>query len=710
MRRILKKKGSVPNYIRQAVETGVYRSNAELERVWKERRDGADDLRTVMRRFRQDVVRGTSVHDYPVEYVILQQHPPIPDPPKVPAKLARRMKEKPNPTEKLVARYLTRQEQQQQRRRRGDEDEDAATGGGGGAGDNSGGPTTTEEYYRRLLGVPEPPGMRSSVGQKPAAVQKAYAAAVRHYDLQRTEGLSDAEAMRRVDELLAEQDSKERETSRKRTEEVRRLADTRVVEGDDAGASTTTSIRRAMRGAADVDRSAVRREGDATASGSDGSPSSASIEDRLRSIFAGNPRVVEGMMKWGERLDAVPYKEWTIGASTALDHWIACQLLGLSEETWLTLLEGSYDDPVLLSRGRDVVAVREALFPETLMKDDAEQQSLQEDGDGEDLPSRDEPTAEAEGGEKSIEELLASLGKLKRFDDDDNAASAAATKDDSDSWKWLGSDDDDVNALDAKVDQLVDQLQEWRRRHHEESSYDNWPDDEKKKFNDWLRKDYAAALMSDAEKGGARGIDYEATREALLSQPPVSRDDSEAFWSQLREEGLAADLLGKMRDEGPPPGASALHAAFWDLPFDEQLDRLLNIGALRPLLDEYARESERVKFLQRHGDALLAGVELEHLVPDSEGPVRASDLPESVLEEVGGGAPTRDMRFRLEMLPYQSSGDMSAQERTRALFLAWNEHKAGRARYEEKLFRTRRLGLRYSDKIPGDDDDDSSED
>jgi hypothetical protein len=70
MRRILKNKGTVANYIRQAVESGSYRSEEELQAVYKERRDSADDLKTIMRRFRQDIVRGTAVHDYPIEYRI----------------------------------------------------------------------------------------------------------------------------------------------------------------------------------------------------------------------------------------------------------------------------------------------------------------------------------------------------------------------------------------------------------------------------------------------------------------------------------------------------------------------------------------------------------------------------------------------------------------------------------------------------------------
>jgi hypothetical protein len=35
MRRILKDKGTVANYIRQAVETGTYRSQEELQAVYK---------------------------------------------------------------------------------------------------------------------------------------------------------------------------------------------------------------------------------------------------------------------------------------------------------------------------------------------------------------------------------------------------------------------------------------------------------------------------------------------------------------------------------------------------------------------------------------------------------------------------------------------------------------------------------------------------
>jgi hypothetical protein len=75
-------------------------------------------------------------------------------------------------------------------------------------------------------------------------------------------------------------------------------------------------------------------------------------DDRnLAILYSDNQRSFEGMITWTKRLQAVPYRQWTVGASTALDHWIAKRVLGLSEETWLSLLEG--DSPELMGRGRE---------------------------------------------------------------------------------------------------------------------------------------------------------------------------------------------------------------------------------------------------------------------------------------------------------------------------------------------------------------------
>lgn len=191
-----------------------------------------------------------------------------------------------------------------------------------------------------------------------------------------------------------------------------------------------------------------------------------------------------------------------------------------------------------------------------------------------------------------------------------------------------------------------------------------------------------------------RKVDMDKTRIALLSEPPVSKDESENFWGQIQDEGRAVALLDSMIKDGPPPGATVLQSTFWELPQVEQLNRLLNLGELRPLLDEYTKESDRLRFLQRYSDTLLEGVKLEHLISDPSGPIVAKELPDHVRVTLRVGD---EERFRLERREYKSVDDLQALEKSRELFRAWNTHKAGRARYEEKLFRTNRLGLRYDE-------------
>ncbi|GKY93564.1 hypothetical protein MPSEU_000323800 [Mayamaea pseudoterrestris] len=653
MRRLLKYKGPVPTYIRQAVETGIYRTNEELAAVWKERKHSSDDLASIMKRFRQDIVRGSNVQDYPIEYLILRQHPPIPNPPRVPKRIVDKMREAPNATEKLVEKYLTKHEKAQRRERAA-----AQTQANHHHDHNDGAPKSTQEYYRRLLGVAAPPPT-SSMGQKPAAVQKAYAAAIKQYQLQRTQGLSEADAMRQVDELLQSQNQRERAESKRMAQALREF---RANRPHDSVANIDVT-RVVSKSANDNDND----EGDtATAS------SNTTLEQSLQSIFKANPRTLEGMMKWSERLQAVPYLEWTVGASTALDHWIARRLLNISEETWSALLEG--EDPDLLSRGRDIVAVRESLFPETALS--VESESTEDVLDDED---DEEPLSD----DKSIEELLAALGGLKTNRSGRDAPARQPG--------WL-SERDASEDVDAKVESLVKQLQDWRRQ-NVHTPYAEWSETEKERFNDWM-KEYIDTISSDAEK---RNVDWKSTREALLSQPPMTAEESERFWDSLGDEESAADLLASMLADGPPVGANILHSAFWQLPYEDQLERLLNLGAIRPLMDEYTRESDRNKFLQRYGDTLLKGVVMEHLVPDPDGPVQISDLAE-------GFGLSRDSRFRLEMKAYQSTEDLPSDERTRAMFLAWNTHKSGRARYEEKLFKTGRLGLTYNERIYKDDE------
>jgi hypothetical protein len=683
MRRILKNKGTVANYIRQAVESGSYRSEDELQAVYKERRDSADDLKTIMRRFRQDIVRGTAVHDYPVEYRILQQHPPIPDPPKTPVKWLRKMQNAPNPVRKLAGNYLRGMEQNQknQQNQSGDGNNNNGAGAGGAGAGGAGGNNFSADDYHRLLGVPRP-SPTQAMGQKTAATTKAYAVAVKQYQLQRTEGLSERAALQEVEALLTAQNDKERTVSRERAESIKTWKES------SGGKATTATSTTSQSKAVDLSKQQTNTNAKKTTSKSS-STSSTSTTTANSLPFVVNARTAQGMMGWSERLQTVPYTEWTIGASTALDHWIAKNILDLSEETWQMLLEG--EEPALLGRGRDIVAVREALFPETAF--DAASQTV--DGDAAEADEEEAMTMlgndEAEATEKSIEELLASLGGLNKPNDTGNR----------DSWNWLDDDVGNDADMDVKVEKLTEELQGWRQM-NVTAAYDKWSDQDKQKFKTWMAK-YVETLVPNAERGR---VDFDTTRRALLSEPPVTRDQSTAFWSQLQDEGQAAALLEVMRKDGAPVGASILQSAFWGLRYDEQLERLMNLGAIRPLLDEYTTESDRTKFLQRHGDTLLAGVELEHLVQDAKGPIRYDDLDGSTADELGVA---KDARFRLEVQPYQSSADTSSQEKTRLLFMAWNQHKAGRARYEEKLFQTGRLGLRYTDRVATDDDDGTGE-
>jgi len=123
-------------------------------------------------------------------------------------------------------------------------------------------------------------------------------------------------------------------------------------------------------------------------------------------------------------------------------------------------------------------------------------------------------------------------------------------------------------------------------------------------------------------------------------------------------------------------------------------EALWNLAVLRPLLDEFAPEPERQAFLSKYGDILLEGVPLEHLTvvashdDENDGAVPASSLPHRWSSTLPATA-----RVRLQVMAYRSNIDDD-------LYGLWREHKAGRARYEEKLFRTKRLGLTYDQKDP----------
>ena len=200
------------------------------------------------------------------------------------------------------------------------------------------------------------------------------------------------------------------------------------------------------------------------------------------------------------------------------------------------------------------------------------------------------------------------------------------------------------------------------------------------------------------------------TREALLSGTPRTKEESDIFWSGLEDETKADLFLEKLLAKGPPDGLTENEKIFWTLPYSQQLEKLLNLGAVRPLYDEYMPDDERRDFLRRYGDSLLDGVELDHLVPDPQGNVTGMDLGIEAIRTWGIG---KEDRFKLVKLPYRSgladkvgnddsdgeeSSNDAAMERSRALFRAWNQQKAGRARYEEAMFVRGDLGLSYGSK------------
>lgn len=181
-----------------------------------------------------------------------------------------------------------------------------------------------------------------------------------------------------------------------------------------------------------------------------------------------------------------------------------------------------------------------------------------------------------------------------------------------------------------------------------------------------------------------------ATREALLSEPPMKRDESDTFWSNIRDETQAEIFLSNLRTKTGSDSDESV-ATFLQLPHDVQVRRLVDLGTLRPLFDEYTPESVRLSFLRRYADVLLDGAEVEHLVSDPKGPITSDDLASdpSLLDEAD-----RDTRFRIEKIKYGTDefGTASSQ-RARMLYRAWNELKAGRARFEEAMFKKGKLGL-----------------
>lgn len=206
-------------------------------------------------------------------------------------------------------------------------------------------------------------------------------------------------------------------------------------------------------------------------------------------------------------------------------------------------------------------------------------------------------------------------------------------------------------------------------------------------MKNWLEEYITAfALDSDVSK-----VDTASTRIALLSVTPLSQNDSNGFWESIRDETAAEVFLQQLYSEK----TTSSHP-FWQLDYSVQLQRLVELGSIREIADEYAKESDRSLFLSRYGDYLLEGLELDHLVPGPTGPIRGSDLGDALIKKYKVDPSDR---FHLKSMKYGTDEfGTPASQRARDIFRYWNNLKTGRAHYEEKLFQKGLLGLSYSNK------------
>ena len=371
-----------------------------------------------------------------------------------------------------------------------------------------------EEYYSNLLlgrsggssnnnnlasSASSPSSLQTAMGRKSMLVENAYAFALRQQQvmLQNEDDVSSSssssssisssvkrngkssnskafmteqESIERVEQLLREEARANRQQGRRTAENVQAWRDHQgKVEKDDNGELPN------------VKKSAVNNDDN------DNDYDSTT----LPSILHDRPRAIRALNIWSARLASIPYSHWTIGASTALDHWIAREVLQMEEQAWQQVLEGGGTDAYLVGGGggdnlpggeskrglmdrmRDIVLVRGALFPETRMERSGVNGpggGLKGDLDDGLLSAGDESNAT----EKSIDDLLATLGELN--DDDDGT-----------SWKF-DDDEDDKNEAenageqDEKMSSIIDELQVWRGR-NASSPYEDWDMDRKNEFD-----------------------------------------------------------------------------------------------------------------------------------------------------------------------------------------------------------------------------------
>jgi len=672
MRSILKRELPPVEFIKYAVQTGVYKSiyhpDNGSNNASSNRRGGNNKMRGGGR-FQND--RHTPAIDkYPLEYEILSLNPPIPDPPRLSRKELRQQEAERTslPTDKLVKSYMLRYDARMK----------------------ASSPLTDAEredyYYRKTLGVsnsntssPRAEDMNTAMGRKPTVLSHAYEFALKQYEVLSTnEGMTETESIQKVEEILAQEEKDEMLQSRMNARQVVQDLHGQTEDGKEAKTKAVSSTSVSL------------------AASTTKNPPTATIP----SILYSKPRTIQALYLWGKRLQAVPYNQWTLGATTALDHWIAVDVLGMKESTWQRLLSGELEHDTQESRNgqdlvlgdkarmKDIITVKCTLFPETVLHamddEEEEEEDVMSASPDDDL----DLTSEKESTERSIDELLASLGGFEDDDEDDDESTS--------------SDEDMDVDLDTRVSLMMDSLQEWRAK-HEEKPFQQWDDAAKKEFNKW-QSDYVSLVTSETDGE----VDFNATREALLSEPPLTREASSSFWSKIEDEADAEILLHGLREKkekmATTESLSPLQKkskdaldVFLNISYEKQLRQLVSMGSLRPILDEYYKETDRIEFMNRYGETLLEGVEVEHLVVDADGPIALQDVgDDSLLKE---GNIDKNTRFSIKMIPYGTDEfGMTRSEKARVLYRAWSMQKAGKARYAESQFKKGKMPLKVGKK------------
>lgn len=406
MRKILKRKLPVVEFIRKAVETGVHES---LHRPVPGQRPGQQSE--------------SKVNKYPIEYEILSLNPPIPLPPKIPKKELRQRKQAVNPADKYVKAYMRRYDARMRTSRLVTDAE------------------RQDYYYKKTLGIessgPRAVDMNTAMGLKSPVLKHAYDFALKQYEvISSNDGMTEKDSIAAVEQMLADEETIERTHVREKAKKV-------VAE-------------KKAKAQIEEKKEAPKR--------------SAPPASTVPSILHNKPRTIQALNIWGQRLTAVPYDQWTLGASTALDHWIAVDVLGMSEDSWNRLLEGESEQVIEESGGmemnignharmNDIISVRTTFFPETAISSHLEFEDEETDLDDDDVVDDSGDT------ERSIDELLASLGG---FDEDEAEEEVA---------KIYSGDDQDT-----QIERMIESLQDWRAR-NQDKPFAAWDNDTKAEFN-----------------------------------------------------------------------------------------------------------------------------------------------------------------------------------------------------------------------------------